>query len=83
MLPLLILLLGCPSTDRDPGVDTSLGSGDCTATWGDSCGCEPQCLTDAQLAAIDDHCDLDCDADGGITWTCDVSEGACVVVPAR
>lgn len=83
MFSLLILLLGCPSTDREWSVDTSLAASDCTATWGDSCGCEPQCLTAEQIAALDDHCDLDCDVDGGITWTCDVSDGACVVVPAR
>ncbi|MFZ5475489.1 MAG: hypothetical protein ACOZNI_01835 [Myxococcota bacterium] len=70
---LLLLLLACPGHADSPE--------DCVPTYGDNCGCEEQCMTEAQLEAIRLQCDLACDKNdtGGPDWTCAVDNGRCVV----
>lgn len=62
----LLALAGCiPTTEAH-----------CVATYGDSCGCEAQCMTRARIRAIGAVCDLDC---GETTWSCVAVSGRCEV----
>jgi hypothetical protein len=67
---LLLALVAC--------ADVPETAADCHPTRGDNCSCDAKCMTDAEIAAIDDFCDLGCI--GEIDWTCDVVDDACVVV---
>lgn len=94
MRPLFVLwltLAGCPGeeggkpsaeeTDQVENEDPLPDAGDCLPTLGDRCGCIPQCLTQAQIDAIEDVCDLECETGTELTWACEQVDGECEVVP--
>ena len=53
-----------------------LSDGACRPTYGDSCGCERQCMTDFAISMIGGVCDMDC---GDIGWSCVAVAGRCEV----
>lgn len=64
------ILAGC----SDPAPQSAA---DCIPSTGDNCSCDPQCLTQAEIDQFDSFCDLGCYEPD---WTCDLVDGACVVV---
>lgn len=87
-LILLLTLAGCPrdtspatsvagSTDTEAPTDTEPPADDCLPTFGDHCGCTPQCMTQAQIDAIGDVCDLECETGAELGWACEQVDGAC------
>jgi hypothetical protein len=69
----LFLLSGCVM------VTGTLRDEDCLPTWGDHCGCGPQCMTARQISRIDTMCDMDCPP---TTWEC-FSDGRTCFVDAE
>jgi hypothetical protein len=89
MMNALIALLGCTAigvadpadsdadplhSHHDPGVNNG-----CIPTFGDYCSCTPQCMTAAELDALEYACDLGCLQE--VDWTCSHTDDGCVVVP--
>lgn len=79
MIFLFLLIVSCLNA-KDPDDSTSLQPEDCLQSYGDNCGCDAQCLTAADIAAIDpaESCEDTCSA-SGLDWQCGVRDGECFV----
>jgi len=75
-LMIVTQLAGCFGIEG--GGSEATTEADCLRTYGDHCTCAPQCMTQAQLDAIVDFCDLGCISE--IDWECGLdADGQCVV----
>lgn len=82
-LPLVfiaVLAFSCTGGPDSSADSDALQPEDCLQSYGDNCGCDAQCLTAADIAAIDpaESCEDTCSASGS-DWQCGVRDGECFV----
>lgn len=80
MIYLFALAISCSMSPDSSADSEALQPEDCLRSYGDNCGCDAQCLTAEDIAAIDpaESCEDTCSA-SGLDWQCGVRDGECFV----